>query len=192
MSFTNYKKSILSRQDNSNKGSIDKPVIPLITAINALNNYCTTSSCSGRIVIHDATAKKNEFKTLFSSHDKVQFAQIKQVLTDSLAIPANAELWFRFEPIILHVACDSLDSANNLLNLARPHFKHSGILSMNQRLNRYILEIRGSEFIEAPLALNNTLIVSDELLCILCASANKKLKETHKRMNNFMEMLEKR
>ena len=177
--FPHYKKAILSRADKSNKGSIDEPIRPLIETINKLPNYCTNSSCSGRTVIfvEPKSGKKNDTIFLFMSHDKITFKQIKDSLQD---LPNNT-IWFRFEPMILHVACDAIESANNLLTIARQQFKHSGILS----LKRFIIEIRGSGFVEAPIAVNGKTIVSDEFLNVLCDNANKKLIETHKRMNKF-------
>ena len=186
MSFPHYKKSILQRTDNSNKGSIDKPIIPLVNKTNSQQHYCTTSSCSGRTVLFEAKShKKNEFKTLFASHSKVSFTKLKKALQTI----DKSTIWFRFEPIIIHIACDSLDSATTLLNLARQHFKHSGILSINSRTNRYVLEIRGSEFIEAPVAVSGKIVVSDDVLRLLCTTANEKLTETHRRMNAFKDAL---
>lgn len=38
--------------DASPKGSVDTPIIPLITEINTLPQFVTTSSCSGRISVY--------------------------------------------------------------------------------------------------------------------------------------------
>ena len=166
--FPSYKKSILSRPDKSNKGSIDKPIKNLINTINEDPRYCTTSSCSGRIVLHQGE-KKNEMKFTLISHTKISPKKIVM----------QPNLWFRFEPAILHVACDSIESAVELLNTARRIFKHSGILSIG---NFPVLEIRGSEFIEAPL--------HEELISKLCTAANKKLLRTHQQINKLKkEML---
>ena len=183
--FPHYKKTILGRADKSNKGSIGEPIRPLIETINKLPNYCTNSSCSGRTVIfvEPKSGKKYDISFLFMSHNKITFTEIKEKLHN---LPKNT-IWFRFEPMIIHIACDTLESANNLLVLARQHFKHSGILS----LKHFIVEIRGSGFIEAPIAVNGKIIVSDEFLNVLCDNANKKLAETHKRMDEFKTTLEK-
>ncbi|KAF7494295.1 tRNA wybutosine-synthesizing protein 3 -like protein [Sarcoptes scabiei] len=44
------KKSMFTKSDRSLKGSLDKPIELLVTAINQSDNFYTTSSCSGRIV----------------------------------------------------------------------------------------------------------------------------------------------
>ena len=52
MSFSSRKRSILEElkndKDNSPKGTVDAPIIPLLQFINSLEDYVTTSSCSGR------------------------------------------------------------------------------------------------------------------------------------------------
>lgn len=50
--FYHEKRTILSqKEDFSRKGSIDAPIVDLINKVNRFDEYCTTSSCSGRIVI---------------------------------------------------------------------------------------------------------------------------------------------
>ncbi len=49
--FQKQKDSSLSGIDYSKKGSIDKPIVDLVGFINGLENFFTTSSCSGRIAI---------------------------------------------------------------------------------------------------------------------------------------------
>ncbi|KAK6123931.1 hypothetical protein DH2020_042328 [Rehmannia glutinosa] len=65
--------------DKSPKGTVDAPIIPLLTAINSHPSYFTTSSCSGRIsVLSQPTASPSAPKKkarggswLFVSHDPV-------------------------------------------------------------------------------------------------------------------------
>ena len=50
-SFLRLKQGILSRADRSIAGCVDEPIAQFVSAINSEAVYCTTSSCSGRIVI---------------------------------------------------------------------------------------------------------------------------------------------
>src|SRR3989344_4334253 len=113
MVFTKWKKSIFSRPDKSNKGSIDLAIRALIEAINSSPHYCTTSSCSGRIVISLHGGKKNETTFLFMSHNTVSPEQVKTA----------PSAWFRFEPAIVHVACDDMKSTQIFLEKAKTGFK---------------------------------------------------------------------
>lgn len=184
MNFIKTKSSILSRADKSNKGSIDTPIKPLIEVINSFSEYCTTSSCSGRVTIfvERSSDKKNEMKFLFASHAQITSQQVATVMKDS-----SANLWLRFEPLIIHVACSSLEAAARLLSLSRQQCKHSGILSIS---DFPVIEIRGSEFIEAPIQINDETI-TDRALQHLCTSANKKLQKTHQQIRKLIQILKK-
>ena len=50
-SFLRLKEEILSRADRSIVGCVDEAIAQFVSAINSEAAYCTTSSCSGRVVI---------------------------------------------------------------------------------------------------------------------------------------------
>ncbi len=56
--FQQRKKDILSKRDKSYKGNWDKHIKNLCDKINLSRNYCTTSSCSGRVVLMIDQEKK--------------------------------------------------------------------------------------------------------------------------------------
>ena len=49
--FSSEKTRVLSKVDLSRKGSVDEPIAELITYVNSLSSFYTTSSCSGRLVV---------------------------------------------------------------------------------------------------------------------------------------------
>ena len=50
--FHREKERVLRGKDDlSRKGSVDQPIIGLVDHINSLDQYYTTSSCSGRIIV---------------------------------------------------------------------------------------------------------------------------------------------
>lgn len=51
VNFTNLKKEAFQGLDLSRKGSVDEPIENLVAFINSLDQYFTTSSCSGRILL---------------------------------------------------------------------------------------------------------------------------------------------
>ena len=74
MLFDQQKKDCLNRIDKSIKKSIDKDIRPLVNLINNLNDYYTTSSCSGRILlIEKKTDKKKDARFVFAEHKKANF-----------------------------------------------------------------------------------------------------------------------
>jgi tRNA wybutosine-synthesizing protein 3 len=174
MDFENNKKTFLAKTDKSKKGSIDKHIISLINKINSLNDYYSTSSCSGRIVLlkESESGRKNEAEWVFASHDLVEFNEITAVNLED-----KNNIWFKFEPPIIHISCCDIKAAQKLLDIARPLFKLSGIISTLKN----IVEIRGTERIDAPLK-----DVSEDYLKVLVEIANQKMKSCWKKI----EMLE--
>ena len=61
----------------------------------------------------------------------------------------NDLIWLRFEPFILHVACQSLSAASALMAAARPAFKNVGLTTWKD--SRYLVAIWGDEGLEMPL-----------------------------------------
>src|SRR3972149_12258512 len=108
--FDRQKQQQLSRPDFSKKGSIDRPIERLVKKINSSDNYYTTSSCSGRIMVLAEGKKKNEAQWLFVSHEKVSSLKLKNI--------PKEKLWLKFEPMILHVACRTLEDAQNIVDKA--------------------------------------------------------------------------
>ena len=186
MNFEKEKKEFLRKKDKSRKGTIDKKIKILVNKINSFNDFCTTSSCSGRILIlsHHKSGRKDKIEWLFSSHNKVNFNKIKKTLDK---LPKN-DVWFRLQPAILHVACKNLVAAKNFLNLARDiGFRRSGIISIGK--NKLILELISTEKIETIISKNKKLLVNDDYFKILILESNRKLKRTWKKIDKLYKKI---
>ena len=147
----------LRKKDKSRKGCIDKDAVKIVNEINSKKDYYTTSSCSGRIVLLEMKSrKKNECDWIFAKHGKVEFDEIINALKNKSKI--KKQIYFKQQPLILHIACRNIDAAKNLLDAARKVFKHSGIISFNNK--RVVVEIIGNERIETIIADKN--FVADE------------------------------
>ena len=183
--FLKQKTNFLKKIDKSKKKSIDKEIILLIKSINKKQNYYTTSSCSGRIVIlKKVPQKKKGTKWLYSTHEKADFRELK----DSLKTIPKQELWFRQEPLILHICCRTMDDAKKLLNAARTIFKRAGIITLNKKI---IIEIIGTEFIHTIISRNKRLLLNDSYLKELVTEANKNLKINSININKFHNLIRK-
>ena len=173
--FAKQKKDILSKADFSKKGSIDERLIPIIKHINFLDDYYTTSSCSGRIIImsFSESGKKNQAKWIYVTHDLAKFEDMK--LND---LPKDP-VYFRQEVLILHIACRNLEFADKLLHLvANAGFRRTAIIAMGK--DRVIVEVMSSEQLSVPIALNGKFIVDEEYLCTLVNIANQKMEKNFK------------
>jgi tRNA wybutosine-synthesizing protein 3 len=179
----------LGHTDKSKKGEVDELVKPLIKLINSDDNYFTTSSCSGRIMILIPSKIKQDVKWLFFSHEPVETSDLISKI-HNLVDKSKEELWFKLEGFILHVACRDIESAQRLLNIAKDSgLKRSGIISTTAKV---MVEIISSELLETPISKNNNLMVEDNYLEFIIDEANAKLRRTHNRIKKLELMLNKK
>lgn len=187
MDFENRKKRQLSMKDNSSIGELDEKISRLCGKLNKMKEYYTTSSCSGRIVLIKQAEKKQEGLFLFRTHSKIKFKQIKQELNKVIRDNKRDLIYFRQEPCILHAACASLSSAQKLLDSAKlAGWKNSGIMAS---MNRIVLEMRSTEFIQMPIIFKGEILVDDNFLKILVKEANRKLERTFGKIQKLESLI---
>jgi len=78
--FLQRKKDILKKLDKSSIGGWDKKIVGLCEEINKSEDFYTTSSCSGRIVLMIEQSKKSPNLFVKVWHDKINFEELKKVL----------------------------------------------------------------------------------------------------------------
>ncbi|MBD3318561.1 hypothetical protein GF342_01490 [Candidatus Woesearchaeota archaeon] len=182
MDFAAHKKALLDRTDHSTKASLDEPIQPLVEYLNAQEEYVTTSSCSGRLVLLASKQfEKKNSKWLFVSHDPV---------TTTLASYLNKapDLWYVAEGAILHVKCRDNNAAHAFLSAAKAAgFKRAGIISLKKPL---VIELISSERIIAPLVENSTILVTPSYLNTLVRLGNTLLKQTHTKLSQLLTILQ--
>lgn len=209
--FIREKEKQLSKQDLSRKGSIDEGVLDVVRMLNASHDYYTTSSCAGRITLTlvPESGKKCDAEWAYKTHELADVNEMIECANEyegntskcadmSAANSANGELWFKFEPAILHVACINIESASKLLEAARiAGFKHSGIMSAGKSSasdsrvsdSRIIAQIIGTDKIEAPISFCGARIASDEYMKALTALANKKMKRNKSKLERLKQSI---
>ena len=75
--FNQRKKDVLSKLDKSHKSEWDEKISSLCDKINSLDDYYTTSSCSGRILLMINQDKNGKDLFLFVYHDKISLKKLK-------------------------------------------------------------------------------------------------------------------
>ncbi len=167
------------------KGEADEGMLPLLDRINSLPDYYTTSSCTGRITLfHDPGGKKG---SCWSGkwHREVSVDEIREAVKH---LPKTGSVWFMHEPTIIHVVARTLDGASKLVDLARNNgYKKVGILSYKDE--RILVEICGTERIDAPVADQGRVLVDDQYICYLTDLANRKFKKGRDRLKRFEQGL---
>ena len=190
MNFEKEKKEFLGKKDKSKKGSIDIKIKRLVDKINSLPDFYTTSSCSGRILLLDipSSNKKNEVEYLFCSHKKIKYNEIKKIL--KLKKELKNDVWFKVQPVIIHVACNDIKNTKKILNIARDiGFRRSGIISIGK--NKVIMEIISTERIDAIVGKNRKLLIGEDYFKVLIKEGNKKLEKTWEKIDKLHNNLNK-
>jgi tRNA wybutosine-synthesizing protein 3 len=179
--FDKRKQDLLHKIDKSRKGDVDKEIAPLVNLINSLEDYYTTSSCAGRIMLIELakSGKKHESEWLFLKHKSVSFKEIKK----SLQYVPKEDVWLRQEGAIIHVCCRNIGDAEKMLNLAREvSFKRSGIITKRRRI---IVEIASTEKVDTIIAQKGKVLVGDDYLTILIKEANKRMRKNTKKLKRL-------
>ncbi len=181
--FLKRKKDVLSKLDKSSIGRWDEKIAELCDKINSFENYYTTSSCSGRIILMIDQEKKGKDLFVFVSHDKISFDKLKDEL--NLALKKNKKIKFKLEPCILHVSCETLEDAEELYEKAKlAGWKKSGIIGVK---NGFTVELNSTEKLEFPIIQDKKVLVSDEFLRIVTKEANKKLEKSWIKIEKLLE-----
>lgn len=182
--FLFRKKNQLEKKDKSSEHQIDEKIRKLVEKINKTKDYYTTSSCSGRIVLVKSLKDKAENVFLFKTHERINFNDFKKIIKE---INYPDLVYFKQEPVILHVACRNLGGAEDLLDKARDSgFKKKGIITTRSRI---VVELIGSEKLELPIIDKNKLLVDDEYLKLLIKEANERLERSLERLKNLKKLL---
>lgn len=206
-SFDQRKKSILEKEDKAAKGSWDSRVIELCNKLNSMDDYYTTSSCSGKSVIMEEKIGKDGSYYLWSSHELLNFDEIYSKLfasqiAETRPTHPNSErisrkindvnvkdiVKFKAESPILFVCCRDIEKAKELLNKAvEAGFKESGIKITNKLI---AVEIRSGEKIEFPILSCGKILVGDEFLKVLVDLVNNKRERGWGKIKKFLLSLD--
>ena len=195
--FSKEKSDFLKKKDKSKKGCVDKDIKEIADEINSKKDYYTTSSCSGRIVLLEMKSKrKDECNWIFANHDKVGLNEIINALTNyynknnsikkSNQNKKINQIWFKQQPLILHVASRNLEAANKLLEVSRRIFRRAGIIGITKR--KAMIEIIGDEKIETIIA-DKDFVANESYIKELVKYANANFEENKKKSEGFLRII---
>ncbi len=184
--WKNEKKQALKKLEKAvDAGEADEKALPLIKKINSRREYYTTSSCAGRIALIELKkfGSKKESGFVCRWHGAAKWGEFEKNIENT----EKQQLWLKVEPPILHVKCETIESAQKLLNLAYNNgFKYSSIKSLRQGA---LVEIGSSERMELPVAINGKIIVDKEYLKTVLRLANEKLKKSQGKLKRLEKAL---
>ena len=173
MKFEDMKIKQLSKTDKSNIGKWDFKIKELCDKLNKKKEYCTTSSCAGRIILLKSSKEKIEKGFLFRTHKKIRFEELKKALDE---VDYKGLVEFHQTTCILHVACACLEDAQKLIDKSKfVGWKRSGIMASGKR---FVVELISTENIEFPIMNKGKVLVDDNFLKLIVREANNKLERT--------------
>ncbi len=170
-------------RDHLEAGRVDRDIIDLLNVINSLPYAFTTSSCSGRIQVYEASmpGEKFELKTLGKWHSPI-------TSKDLLGAMIGRNTWLAMLPPILHISVCSMVPANHLLKVLRgAGFKRAGIISMAR--DGIVIETIGTERIEMPLRLEGRDVIKLDAVPSLVNIVNSLLVKSKERLGRLKEAL---
>ncbi|XP_029330960.1 tRNA wybutosine-synthesizing protein 3 homolog isoform X2 [Mus caroli] len=163
--FGRWKAQSLSKADLSRKGSVDEDAVEVVELLNSREEFFTTSSCAGRILLLDGSAEgsgvqKQHCCWLLVTHKPCARDDVMAALKG-----ATSEAVLKFEPFILHVQCRTLQDAQTLA-------------------------VRSTHGLEVPLTHKGKLMVTEEYIEFLLTIANQKMEENKRRIGRFYNCLQ--
>lgn len=185
--FSQRKKDVLEKIDKSTKGSWDSRIIGLCEKINLMDDYYTTSSCSGKCVIMEEKVGKDGSYYLWESHEILDLKELRN-MANKISIKREL-IKFKLQSPIIFVVCRDIKSAEKFFELVREGgFKESGIHITKKLVG---VEIRSGEKLEFPLIKSGKILVGDDFLGVLVKEANKKLKQSWGKLDKLYQIVSK-
>ena len=187
MGFEDGKRKALKKFRKAlENNEVDAPIIQLLKKINSLEDFYTTSSCAGRVVLlHELGYRKNEHEFILKEHRKVNIEEFLNVNLEKF----KGRVWLKQEPFIIHIVARTLEKAIEMLNLGlMAGLKHSGVFVFKPE--RYILELNGTQHLSAPISEKGKMLVTKDYFIYLLKIAAEKLQknaETRKKFENSIE-----
>ena len=172
----------------------DEEIVPIISEINSSEDFFTTSSCSGRIVLIclPEIGAKREAKFVGKWHRPVTKEEVLEAikLKSSTGVPEKGEIWLLSQSPILHVACRDLEKAKALLRIAiESGFKYSGIKAISKD-GKVVVEIVSTERMDVPLGKDGVMFCSEGYMDFILSKANFMLERGKGKLKRFYAGLE--
>lgn len=185
---TTKKKLIRNFQEALDSGGVDSPIVPYLERINAKKNYATSSSCYGRIMLIDLpdfTKKNAEF--LAKWHRTVGFGEVWEAIENA----EGENVWFKVDPMILHISCKDIKAANDLLKAKiKAGLKRGGIFSIKR--GRVQIELEGTMRMSLPVKKNGGILVNEDYVRNMVKEANDRFRRNEETWGRFMEEFDRK
>ena len=181
----NKKQTLQKLNDARAQGLVDEDIIPILDIINSKDEYYTSSSCYGRIVLLEIPkiGDKKNAKWLGKWHRKI----ILDEILDSVKNSNKGQIWILAQSPILHIFSKDIESADKLVKSAVScGFKNSGFKSVKGNI---VVEITSTERLDSPVGKDGKMFCNTEHLTLLVKIANEIIDKSSVKLDKFENFL---
>ncbi len=192
--FINRKRSFIERLRREHaQGLVDFDLVDFLLKFNELaEDYYTTSSCSGRIILAETkrlslAKSSHEFRFIRKWHRPVTLSEVVDIIQSE----NYRNVWLLVRAPIIHFAARTLQHALKLLRIAQAAgFKHSGIISIRED-GEVIIEVQADDRLDVPIIVEGNMLLSRDKLRELIDLANETLMIGKIRLANLIGLIER-
>ena len=169
------------------EGKMDKDFIPLCAHIAKTKEYFTSSCCAGRISLVGLNKEEEKKESAFHRkwHRTVKLKEIEEGINSY----KGHILWFKQEPIILHIGTKNIENAKKILVLCeKVGIKRAGIKVAKE--GKYIVEILGTHNITAPIK-EGKFVIDKKHTEYLVKKANQKFIKNQKTLEKLTKQIKR-
>ena len=184
--FIDGKKIALSKFEKAKvEYLIDKDIVPTLDLINNYEDYYTSSSCFGRILVLEIPkiGDKKKAKFLGKWHKKISTEDI--LATSNIA--KKGQIWLLAQPPIIHLIAKNTKAADKIIKIAiSSSFKNSAFKSISKKI---VVEIVSTERLDFPIGENGKIFCNMNQLNLLKNISNEIIDKSIKKLQIFNEKL---
>jgi len=189
------KKEFISAKDRAleklgeaqSKDEVDENILPLIDLINNSEEYYTSSSCAGRILLLQIPelGDKKQAKFLGRWHRAIKTEEVLEAIKKS----DKGTIWLLAQSPIIHIGAKTNTAADKIVKIANASgFKNSHIKSVGKKP---LVEIGSTERLDAPIGEDGTLFCKDEHLELLVRISNEVMEKSTLKLDRFQQEIKK-
>ncbi|MBN2602762.1 MAG: hypothetical protein JXA91_01360 [Candidatus Thermoplasmatota archaeon] len=187
--FLQAKKQAMCKLNNAyNEKKVDNDILPLLDLINSIDQYYTTSSCAGRIVLLELPriGDKKNASFLGKWHRPIN----REEFSNAAKRAKKGWIWFFAQSPILHLAAKNVNDAEKLVKLSiSSGFKNTGIRSLGKKI---IVEISSTERLDCPIGKDGKLFCARKYKDILVETANELLNRSQEKLDVLQDEIERK
>jgi len=164
---------------------VDDDIVPLLKLINSKEEFYTSSSCAGRIVLLEIPQIGDKRGAAFLGvwHRTITLDDFKEASGKA----TKGLLWLLAQAPILHIGVQTLDLADRMVKIAVScGFKNSAVKSTGKKI---MIELCSTERLDAPIGKDGRLYCEKEYLSLLLTIANEVIKRSGEKLRRFEKRL---